>query len=878
MHIFQNNRFKFTDNIHQYYQFSKWQADNINDKSYVKSITYWKEKLKGHNSYLNFPYDFTRKEFSTGLGEKINFTVNPKLKSDLQKFARSENVTDFMVYISAFSILLNRYSHDFDICIGIPSANRPHSELEQIIGFFVNTLVLRFEIDEHKTFQEYLSQNRKLISEALEHQDLPFEKLVEEIQPERFTNTNPIYQVLFAWLNTPSKSFELQGVTAEKYYTKVGVASLDISVYIWEENETLEGEIEYSTDILSSASMNLFIQNYLKLLDDISSNSSKKILELEVVSASEIEEQKRFNNTSEEIPPHLLHQLAGVTQKNASKKAVIMKDGALNYSDLDTQSNQLAHYLISQGVKPNDTVGICIDRSFAMIIGVHAILKSGAAYLPIDPLFPEDRKKYMLEDSGAKFLITQENYISAFSRIPVTSFCFKEILPHFKEKDINTPNVQIDKDNIAYIIYTSGSTGNPKGVKVHHEAVVNLIISMAKEPGFNSEDVLLAITTLSFDISILELFLPLYKGGSIVLAEADDIHDPEKLIWLMAKFNVNVIQATPATWNMLLRGGWAGNRNLKALSGGEAISGKLVEQLLPRVKELWNMYGPTETTVWSTCYQITSNDKPVLVGKPILNTSVYILSDNKKIVPIGVTGELCIGGLGVSKGYHNREDLTKKKFIEGPDKTVIYCTGDIGRFKVDGNIELFGRIDNQIKLRGNRIEPGEIETGLCKINGIKEAVVKVQKLSDIDERLVAFLLVDNSFSGTKETIISNLKVYFPNYMIPVAFKNMDKFPLTPNGKTDRESLTMTSADFDSGEKDPPKIKIPNKLEKKIQEIWKNELKISNIGLNDNFFEIGGNSVLLIHLSNKINQALGKKIDIIKYFQYPTIKSFCSHLK
>jgi amino acid adenylation domain-containing protein len=875
--LLQNKDFQLTD-VNQYYEYAQWQKTSISDLKFEKSIKYWKEKLKGHNNMLSFPYDYPRKDKRSGLGGKEYFKIDSKVKSELRTLAKNLNITDFMLYISAFSILLNKYSKDEDICIGIPSANRPSSQLEEIIGFFVNSLVLRFRINEKTTFKDYLTETKKVIVEALEHQELPFEKLVEVVQPQRSINSNPIFQVLFAWLNTPSEIFEFQDVTTERYFIGDGVAPLDITVYIWEEKGVIQGEIEYSIDILSADTIHLFINNYLRLLSDIAVNAHKEILELEVLSDIEIAKQKELNNTTGDVPSLLLHQLHESAVKNYSdKKALVSKEGFLTYSELDSKANQLANHLIRLGVKQEDIVGISLDRSFNMFISVLAILKTGATYLPLDPIFPDDRTRFMLEDSGARVLITQEAYIDRFKESSVRRICLEQITKILEQEPVTCPSVNIDGDNIAYMIYTSGSTGMPKGVKVHHKAAVNFINSMAETPGFNHDDVILAVTTLSFDISVLELFLPLSKGGTIVLALNQEISSAESLKWLIDYFNVTVFQATPATWYILVESGWNGNKNLKALCGGEAISLGLIERLLPKVGELWNMYGPTETTVWSTCYKITDAKAPVLIGKPIQNTMTYFMSENNKLQPVGVPGELWIAGEGVSKGYHNRPELTQEKFIPGPDGGITYKTGDVGRLRTDGNIELYGRIDNQIKIRGFRIEPGEIETQLCKIDGIEKAVVKVQKFSEIDERLVAFIIAGDHYRETKDSLIAKLRIPLPDYMIPRAFKTISEFPLTPNGKIDRKKLIAGIDDFGTVEEFGTDKPTASDVEKKILEIWINELKMSNIGVNDNFFDIGGNSILLIQLSDRINKALGKKIDVLNYFQYPTIRSFCSSL-
>ena len=594
------------------------------------------------------------------------------------------------------------------------------------------------------------------------------------------------------------------------------------------------------------------------------------ISELSLLSENDKKKLAEFNNTEVSVPDLFLHNLfENQVKKDPAKTAVIEDNKTISFHDLDIQSDQVANYLSSLGIVPGDIVGLCIERSLEMVISVLGILKSGCTYLPMDPSFPDDRIKYMYEDSGAKVLISQSSLEEKFRHFPNTKIVLTD---KDKEKISKSgskkPAIKISKQSLAYMIYTSGSTGKPKGVKVHHQAVVNFLNSMSKKPGFSKKERLLAVTTLSFDISVLEIFMPLSFGGELIIAKADDISDGQKLSGLLDQHDITMMQATPATWNILLGSGWDGKKNLKALCGGEAILPGLVKELLPRVESLWNMYGPTETTVWSTCNQLTGYTPPILVGTPIDNTTIYILDKYNNQLPVGVIGEVCIGGLGVTKGYNNRPELTAEKFIQYENGQIIYKTGDFGRFLTDGNIELFGRMDNQIKLRGFRIEPGEIESLLSRLEGVREAVVKVHKFDDGDDRLVAFLNAEGGFSMTNEDMTGSLSKHLPAYMIPSFFQVSDGFPRLPNGKINKKALVLEIDE--SAKTDETDFDSLTDTQKKLFNIWSDVLKIKNISPSKNFFDIGGNSLLAIRILNKIKEELGYTMSFKSFIAYPSI--------
>jgi len=601
-----------------------------------------------------------------------------------------------------------------------------------------------------------------------------------------------------------------------------------------------------------------------------------------------VDSQASVGNTQQDLTcsaPHYLYASVKTIDElflmqvllHPDKVAVLSGNSSLTYRELDFRTDQIAHRIISAGLLKGSVIGICLDRSVDMVVSVLGILKAGCTYLPLDPVFPDERIRFMSEDSGARMMITQDIYKRIFS-------IHKGIDLHIMDSKAEETEVCLDKkdfpgndqDSLAYIIYTSGSTGRPKGVKVHHEAVVNFLISMSKMPGFHETDRLLAVTTLSFDISVLEILLPLVCGGELYISSSYDILDGQLIIAQLEEHNITVMQGSPATWNLLLESGWKGKKNLKALCGGERLTPDLLKNLYPKVGELWNMYGPTETTVWSACHRIENADLPVLVGKPIDNTVVYIVDHNNNILPATSTGEVCIGGTGVCKGYQNLPELTNDRFIFLKNGEYVYKTGDEGRVLPDGNIELFGRLDNQIKLRGFRIEPGEIEVKLSSINGIKLSVVKVVNLGENDERLVAFIITAGDFGLSDKEISENLSLSLPSYMIPAFYIRMNKIPRLPNGKIDRSALRFEN-NLSSGNREEEQGKI-TETERRLKTIWESVLKKNIKLVTDNFFDLGGQSLLALRVVNRIREELGIMVSFNDMLCRPTIREMAMYIE
>ena len=853
-----------------YLDYARQLQDSGNKLVEQKSTEFWIENLRGCSPKLNFPYDYQRQDTVSGFGEKKGIQISSDCTAKLKEIARQEHATPFATLLSLIGILFQRYSGENDICIGTHVANRSSSSLERIFGMFVNTIPVRLKINENETFSNYINITKNVLLEAITHQELPFEKIVEVVNPERSSNMNPIFQVAVQWITYSAKPLEFAGFRAERVNVEKGVSPFDISFNLWENEGKIEGEIEYNTDILRRDTIIRLIDNFIHLVQSAVENPNKALSEISSVSENDEKRLSEFNRTEVPVPDSLIHNsFEDQAALTPSKTAVVAGAVKLSYRELDNQANQLANYLGSLGVIPGDTVGICMERSADMLISVMGVLKAGCCYLPMDPSFPDDRIQYMYEDSGAKILLSQSSLNEKFHRFTKTQIVLADSdRSKISKYGSGKPPLNATSESIAYIIYTSGSTGKPKGVKVHHRAVVNLIDSMSKVPGIKEDDILLAVVTLSFDMSVFELFLPLSKGATLVIANSREITDGQTLMNLIDEHNITMLQATPSLWNILLGSGWKGKKDLRAFCGGEALTKNMVRQILPKVREFWNCYGPTETTVYSTCIQVKDPDAPILIGRPVNNTRIHILDKNNKQLPIGVTGEVCIGGLGVTKGYNNRPELTAEKFIPYENGQLIYKTGDLGRFLIDGNVELFGRIDNQIKLRGFRIEPGEIESCLSRLPGVREAVVRIHKFEETDERLVAFLNTAAEFKLTNEQITASLSQQLPSYMIPSFFQASDGFPRLPNGKINKNALVLIldvqdkkqEIDFDS----------LTPTQKKLFTIWENVLKIKNISASGNFFESGGNSLLAIRILNKIKEELGFTMSFKSFISHPTV--------
>ncbi|GAX39730.1 amino acid adenylation domain-containing protein [Tolypothrix sp. NIES-4075] len=863
----------------QYADFAVWQQQWLQQEVLAQQLTYWQQQLAGVPALLELPTDRPRPAIQTYKGATQTFSLSSQLSAALTAFSQKQEVTLFMTLLAAFQTLLSRYSGQTDICVGTPIANRNRSEIEGLIGLFVNTLVLRSNLSGNPSFSDFLLQMREVALGAYAHQDLPFEQLVEQLQPQRSLSYTPLFQVMFVLQNAPMPELELTDLTLCALPIESSTAKFDLTLVLENTSAGLSGFFEYNTDLFDAATIERMVGHYQTLLEAVVVNPQQKLSDLPLLTASEQHQILReWNNTQADYPKYLcLHSLfEQQVEKTPDAVAVVFDSEQLTYRELNAKANQLAHHLVSLGVGPEILVAICAERSTDMLVGLLAILKAGGAYVPLDPIYPRERLAYILEDARVEVLLTQQHLADPIADVHGHIVYLDSYSPN--EYNSSNPNSNVSGENLAYAIYTSGSTGRPKGVQIRHSAVVNFLSSMSHKPGLVSEDVLVAVTTITFDIAALELFGPLSLGARVVL-NRDMIADGGQSTALAAA-SATVMQGTPATWRMLMSAGFLGNPQLKMLCGGEALDRELAAQLLERTHSLWNMYGPTETTIWSAVSQVQPSSGSVSIGGAIANTQFYILDANLQPVPVGVPGELHIGGDGLARGYLNRPELTADKFIPNPFGNAgqrLYKTGDLVRYLIDGNIEYLGRIDYQVKVRGFRIELGEIEALLSQHPTVQQAVVIAKEIAG-DKRLVAYLLPVSEAAPEISELRSFLKQQLPDYMVPTSFVLLDTLPLTPNGKVDRKALP----DPDQTRLEVEAYVAPrNEVERLISAVWQEVLNLEKVGVHDNFFEVGGHSLLIIQVHNKLHQKLleniNREISVVDLFKYPSISSLAQYL-
>lgn len=857
----------------QYADFAAWQKEWLQGEALAQEMTFWKEHLAGAPGLLELYGDRPRPAVQTFQGARELFTLTPSMTEALEQLNRKQHVTNFMTMLAVFEVLLSRYSGQHDFVIGTPIAGRTRVELEPIIGLFANTLVLRANLADNPTFTQVLQRVREVALNAFTHQDVPFEKLVEELQPERSMSYNPLFQVMFTYQNTPDQEVEFADQDERNYNIQQVTAKFDLSLACWKVGDSLKGSLEYNTDLFDAVTIERMRDHLLTLLQGIIAQPDQPIAHLPLLTAAEREQQiHTWNATDSAIAPdQTVFQLISAQALRVPTAIALECDGVrLTYREFEERTNQVAHYLQRIGVGPGQFVGLCVNRSVDMIVAMLGILKAGGAYVPLDPDYPTERLAFMARDAELAALVVQG---ATATQLP--AFVGPRIVIDNDwatiAQEATTPVVApVGPANLAYIIYTSGSTGTPKGVQIPHGALTNFLCSMQKQPGMTGEDVGLALTSISFDIAGLEIYLPLTLGCRLVVVTREVALDAQHLARVIDTTGVTLVQATPATWRALIAAGWQGNQRLKLLCGGEALNRDLAQALLSRGGSLWNMYGPTETTIWSTIHQVLASDTTISVGRPIANTQIYILSPDMELVPTGVPGELYIGGMGLAQGYRQRPDLTSERFIPDPftgrSDARLYRTGDSARYRPDGTIEILGRLDSQVKVRGFRIELGEIEMILSQHPAINQAVVIVREDVPGDQRITAYLTVAGESPATSE-LRAHLQGTLPAYMIPAAFVVLPAFPLTPNGKVDRKALPSPEG---SQATESAYVAPRTPEETQLAEIWADLLGMPKVGVEDNFFELGGHSLLATQMMSRIRDTFQTEVPLRALFEAPTI--------
>ncbi|WP_445629023.1 amino acid adenylation domain-containing protein [Nostoc sp. DSM 114167] len=869
----------------QYQDYVNWQRQWLDCDRIQSLLTYWKQKLQGQLPILNLPTDRPRRSFASSdrtspvqkfKGAQGKLVLSQTLTKELKNLSRHLGVTLFMTLLTAFKTLLYRYTGQTDIVVGSPIANRNRAETKSLIGFFVNVLVLRTDLSGDLSFQELLARIKSTALEAYIHQDLPFEKLVEEIQPNRDLSYNPLFQVMFVLQNVPISNPRLSdvSVTCQEGYN--GTSKFDLTLFMEDDEQGLVATCEYNTDLFNADTIARMLVHFQTLLESIVSNPEQRIANLQLLTPSEVQQLLvEWNNTETDYPQDkCIHQLfEAQVNKTPSNIAVIFENQKLTYQELNDQANQLAHYLQKLGVKPEVIVGVCMKRSLEMLIALLAILKAGGAYVPLDPAYPQERLAFMVEDSQTKVLLTQSHLVELFAKSNVHIVCIDRDSQLLTQQSRENLFSEVKSNHLAYVIYTSGSTGVPKGVAIAHESCVALL-TWSREV-FTDDDLagVLASTSICFDLSVFELFAPLSWGGKVILVE-NALHLPS----LVAE--VSLVNTVPSIIAELLQvdGLLPSVRTVNL--AGEPLQNQLVEQIYQndRIQKVFNLYGPSEDTTYSTFAQV-NRDSNVIIGRPIANTQIYLLDTKLQPVPIGIPGEIYIGGAGLARGYLNRPELTKELFISNPFnnklESRLYKTGDLARYLLDGNLEYLGRIDHQVKIRGFRIELGEIENVLLKHPAVQKIVVLAREDKPRVQQLVAYIVLLPDETLTTSELRSYLKELLPEYMVPGVFIFLDTLPLLPNGKVNRRALPVPE---DLRPTLTTTYEVPqSEMEQQIAQLWQEVLHLDRVGIHDNFFDLGGHSLLMLQVNYKLRAILQLNISVVEMFQNPTIYSLAQYL-
>ncbi|MDF5732090.1 MAG: amino acid adenylation domain-containing protein, partial [Rhizonema sp. PD38] len=786
-----------------------------------------------------------------------------------------------------------RYTDQEDIIIGSPIANRQSSELKSLIGFFVNTIVLRVDLSCNPTFEELLGRVRRMTLEAYEHQEVPFEKVVEALRPERYLNYSPLFQVMFDWQNALTAQWELPDLAIAHIPTTPVVGKFDLSLTIEETETMLEGRWEYNSHQFENEAIARMSEQFQTLLQGIVCDRSRPVRELPLLTASTHQLLAAWNSTQTDYPSAkcIHHLFEEQVQKTPDAVAVQMEDEQITYQELNKRASQLAHHLQTLGVKPEVLVGICVERSIHMVIGLLGILKAGGAYVPLDTQLPLERLAYILEDTQVPILLTQQKLVSNLPEHEIHLICIDTDWQVIGNLSSENPVSGAEADNLAYVIYTSGSTGSPKGVEIAHQSLVNFTSMAVQEYDINEQDRILQFASISFDTAAEEIYPCLKAGGTLVL-RTDEMLSFSNQFWQQCRdWQLTVLDLPTAYWHYLTSLLTASDKRIPetlrlVIIGGERARPENVRKwlqslaFLPNPPKLLNTYGPTEATVVTTLYQLpesTSSDTldEVPIGRPMGNSQVYVLDQYLQSVPIGVPGELHIGGTGVARGYLNRPDLTKEKFIPNPNGySKLYKTGDLVRYRPDGNLEFLGRIDNQVKIRGFRIELGEIEAAIALHPKVQATAVIAQEDKLGNKSLIAYIVFADNLATSSE-LRRFLQQKLPDYMIPTAWVKLDSIPLTNNGKVDYRALRVPEQEI-SREVcfAPPR----DEFEQQLTQIWSEVLDVHPVGILDNFFELGGHSLLAFSLMARIQQQFGKTLPLTSIFQAATIEQFAAILR
>nr|WP_255428606.1 non-ribosomal peptide synthetase [Corallococcus sp. AB038B] len=861
----------------QYARYASWQRGRLQGEVLARQVDYWKRKLAGAPPVLELPTDRPRPPERGIAGAKYAFTLSRSLTGALKALAQREGASLYMVLLSGWQVLMARYSGQQDISVGSPIAGRMRAELEGLIGFFVNTLVLRADVDGALSFRELLAQVRETVLDAYEHQEVPFEKLVEVLQPERSRSHTPLFQTMLALQNMPMGELRLPDVVLQPVNVESPIAQFDLSVSFMEQPQGLSGTMEYSTELFDAGTVQRMVTHLLTLLEGAVARPDTRVARLPLLTGPERREMLvEWNATRAPFPESSLHALFEAQVRHAPEAVAAVFEGTqLTYAQLDAHANQLAHALRRRGVGPEVRVALSVERSLDIVIGLLGILKAGGAWVPVDPLLPRERLAFMLEDSAAQVLVTQQPLLARFPEtLHARALCLDTERESLARESTDAPVTGVTPANMAYLLYTSGSTGTPKGTAVEHRGVANLVTHEAVAYGIAPGSRVLQFASLSFDLSVEEIFTTLCNGATLVLAPLEKLMPGAPLPVLLREQELSVVSLTPAALAATSSEGLPNVRTV--ISGGEALPADVAARWAPG-RRLLNTYGPTEATVIATLGEVVADGNVPTIGKPLANVRVFVLDPYGQPVPMGVRGELHIGGVGVARGYAGRPGLTAERFVpdafSGEVGARLYRTGDVVRWRADGQLDFVGRIDSQVKVRGFRIELGEVETALARQPGVSEAVVLVRG-DGADKRLVGYVVAKEGHALDVDTLRTGLRQGMPEYMVPGALMVLDALPLNANGKVDRRALPEPEAARGGDAYVAPRTVT----EAKLASIWAEVLRLERVGVKDNFFALGGHSLLATQVVSRIRTSLGVEMPLRLLFEAPTVDALAQRIE
>ena len=865
----------------QYADFAVWQRQWLQGETLEKQLAYWREKLAGELPVLDVLTDRPRPPVQTYRGDAVQQILSVDVTERLRQVSTENGATLFMTLLAAFNLVLWRYTRQQDILVGSPIANRNRTEIEGIIGFFVNSLVLRSTVNPEMSFREFLAQVRETTLGAYGHQDVPFERLVEELQPERSLNRQPLFQVLLTlqtWEETHLEGLELTFMNTRREVTK-----FDLSLFLSETDSGLYSWFAYNSDLFDGPTIARLLKHFHTLLEGIAANPEARLSELPLMTKEERQQLEQWNQTQSEYERekcvHQLFELQAARQPNAV--AVVHGEKQISYGELNRRANQLAHYLRAHGVGLETRVGVLMERSANWILALLGILKAGGVYVPLDGSYPAGRLRFMLDDADIRLLLTERGQ----PQIEASEVVYLDQGWEWLENEsAENPENLTQAENLAYLMYTSGSTGQPKGVGVPHRAI-NRLVRNTNYVKFDENDRVAQISNASFDAATFEIWGAVLNGSRLVILEKETALSPKELGKQLIEHEISVMFLTTALFNQTALSRPEIFASLKyMIFGGDAVDPRAVQRVLEEGKpqHLVNGYGPTEGTTFTTCYDAQAagiGARTIPIGQPISNTEVWVLDQQSRIVPVGVPGELCIGGDGLARGYMGRPELTAEKFVPHPYSrnpgARLYRTGDLVRYREDGNIEFLKRMDQQVKVRGFRVELGEIESTLNQYWAVVESVVVDRKDDSGDTRLIAYIVPEQGVEPASLELLTFLQEKLPSYMLPSAFIAIKEIPLTPNGKVDRRALpapeqigASTGAGF---------IAPRTEMEQLVAEIWRETLGVTQVGVESNFFDLGGHSLLATRVMNRIRERCGVELPLRVLFEFPTVVSLAAKI-